>query len=159
MKKKETTRYSEVFKQKVVREVESGVLSMEQARIVYDIGGGSTIARWISEYGINERVGKKVLIMTKEEERENLILKRDLEIMKKALEDAQVKICILEVQVELAEKEMGVSLKKNYEFLSSMEVQKDLSLKKLKEELRESAKSSISALSPSTNPKKPLKRR
>ena len=158
MKKRETTRYSEVFKQKVVREIESGVFSMEQARLVYDIGGSSTISRWITEYGINEKVGKKVHIMTKDEERENLILKRDNELLKKALEDAQVKILMLEAGIEVAEEKYGWDLKKK--ILSRLSTSSPgISVKPAsKGALSEPVVASASAGKPTTSRKKSLKR-
>ena len=112
MKQKQVVSYSEVFKRKVVKEIEEGILTISQARTVYDIGGSSTIGRWLREYGINDRVGKVVHIMTNTEERENLILKRDLELMKKALGDAQVKLKVYEALVDIAHDKYGLDLKK-----------------------------------------------
>ena len=40
------TKYSESFKQKVVKEVEEGKLSKHQVQKKYDIKGGSTIKKW-----------------------------------------------------------------------------------------------------------------
>jgi len=45
MKKRTRKRYSTAFARKVVWEVETGKLSVQQARRLYDIGGGSTILR------------------------------------------------------------------------------------------------------------------
>jgi len=42
MKERKRKRYSTAFKRKVVREVETGHLSVQDARRLYDIGGGST---------------------------------------------------------------------------------------------------------------------
>ena len=46
-------RYSTAFKQKVVSEIESGQITVAQARKVYDIRGGETIPRWIKKLGKN----------------------------------------------------------------------------------------------------------
>jgi transposase-like protein len=43
MKKRTRKRYSTAFARKVVWEVETGKLSVQQARRPYDIGGGSTV--------------------------------------------------------------------------------------------------------------------
>jgi transposase-like protein len=112
MKSKPPVCYSEVFKRKVVREIEEGILTISQARTLYDIGGSSTIRHWIDEYSINDRLGKVVHVMTKTEERENLLLKRDLELMKKALEDAQIKLKAYEALVDIAHDKYGIDLKK-----------------------------------------------
>jgi transposase-like protein len=43
--------YSMAFKQKVVREIESSKLSIEDARRLYDIRGHETIQNWIGKLG------------------------------------------------------------------------------------------------------------
>ncbi len=60
MKQKTALCYSEVFKCKVVKEIEDGVLTISQARTIYNIGGSSTLKRWINEYGINDCIGRTV---------------------------------------------------------------------------------------------------
>lgn len=45
--------YSTAFKLKVISEIESGQLSIEQARKIYNIGGSSTITKWIKKFGKN----------------------------------------------------------------------------------------------------------
>ncbi len=46
--------YSENFKKKVVREVESGELTKEAARIKYQIKGNSAVLNWCRQYGKNK---------------------------------------------------------------------------------------------------------
>jgi len=46
--------YSENFKKKVVREVESGALTKEAARLKYKIKGNSAVLNWCRQYGKNK---------------------------------------------------------------------------------------------------------
>lgn len=60
--KKTIYNYSLNFKRKVVAEIEKGELTLQQARLKYDIKGRSTIQRWIKKLGKNELLCKKVRI-------------------------------------------------------------------------------------------------
>ena len=46
-------RYSSSFKHKVISEIESGQLTIEGARKIYDIPGKYTVQRWLKKYGKN----------------------------------------------------------------------------------------------------------
>ncbi len=112
MKQKTALCYSEVFKRKVVKEIEDGVLTISQARTIYNIGGSSTLKRWINEYGINDRIGRTVHVMSKTEETENILLKREVKMLKQALDDAQVKAVVYEALIDIAKDKYGIDLKK-----------------------------------------------
>ncbi|MBC8186539.1 transposase [candidate division KSB1 bacterium] len=60
-------RYSKAFQQKVVTEIESGKITIGEARKIYDIGGGSTIPYWIKKLGKNHLLAKVVRIEMKDE--------------------------------------------------------------------------------------------
>jgi transposase-like protein len=62
MKERKRKRYSTAFKRKVVREVETGRLSVQDARRLYDIGGGSTVYNWLDQFG--KTASKTVHIQT-----------------------------------------------------------------------------------------------
>lgn len=57
---KETIRYSISFKQKVVREIEEEGLGVKAAARRYGIKGGSTIQKWIKQFGKNYLLNKIV---------------------------------------------------------------------------------------------------
>ena len=64
-------RYSEAFKRKVVREVESGKFSsMHAAGKAYGINGNGTVARWMCRYGDERHIPRKVRIETLKEKNE-----------------------------------------------------------------------------------------
>ncbi|HOY84463.1 MAG TPA: hypothetical protein PLQ80_04105 [Candidatus Syntrophosphaera sp.] len=110
--KKPVNRYSMAFKLRVVDDVESGLLNAEEARRLYGIGGRNTVHEWITQYGKNSRIGKKVYIMTQNEENELLRLKRENNYLKRCLENSLVKELTLESLIEVVQEEYGVDLKK-----------------------------------------------
>jgi transposase len=110
---KQCNYYSEAFKQKIISELESGKLTIEQARRIYNIGGGSTIQKWIKKYGKNHLLGKIVRIEMPEEVNELKKLKKKKAELESALAKAHLKILSLESIIETAEEELGVELKKS----------------------------------------------
>jgi transposase-like protein len=63
-------RYSESFKIKVVEELESGELSMAEARREYGIMGGSTLPDWCRQYGTGQK--REVLRVTMKSEKDRI---------------------------------------------------------------------------------------
>jgi len=115
MKEKEpVNRYSMAFKMQVVKDVENGLLNAEEARKLYGIGGRQTVHEWVCQYGMNQKIGKVVYIMTDKEERELLALRRENRMLKKALDDSQVKVIALETLIEVAEEEFKIDVKKKF---------------------------------------------
>ena len=107
-------RYSEAFKQKVVSEIESGELSIEAARRIYDIGGQTTIQKWLKKVGKYDLLYKVVRIEMKDE-KDKL---RELEKQKKQLESAlaqeHLKNICLEALIDSIEEHYGIDVKKNF---------------------------------------------
>ena len=111
--KKPVNRYSMAFKLRVVEDVESGLLNAEEARKLYGIGGRNTVHEWIAQYGKNLRLGKKVYIMTDNEELELIRLRREVKLLNKALENAMLREQTYEVLLDKIEEEHGIEVKKN----------------------------------------------
>jgi transposase-like protein len=119
MKKRVRKRYSTAFKRKVVREVETGTLSVSQAQKIYDIGGGSTIYNWLDEFGKSE--SKTVYVQTNDEtdpmstlEEENKRLREEKQALESALAQAHLKQLALESTIEVASEHFGTDVKKNF---------------------------------------------
>ena len=86
-----TIRYSEAFKQQVLRELEEGKLeSHEQARRVYGIGGKTTIRNWIRTYGKTGLMRKVVRVQKAKETSELKQLRMRVRELEKALADAHL---------------------------------------------------------------------
>ena len=112
--RKTILRYSTAFRQKVVTEIESGQLTIAQARKIYDIGGGSTIHSWIKKFGKNHLLSKVVRIEMKDEQDKIKELERQKQELESALAQAHLKIICLESLVTCAEEQLGIDLKKNF---------------------------------------------
>ncbi len=105
-------RYSMAFKQKVIKEIETGQLTIDQARRIYHIGGGATINRWIKKFGKNHLLGKIVRIEMADEVKRLEKLKKEKAELESALAKAHLKILTLESLIESAEEDLGIDLKK-----------------------------------------------
>ncbi len=60
-------RYSSAFKQKVISEIESGQITVAEARRIYDITGGNTINDWLRKFGKNHLLNKVVRVEMRNE--------------------------------------------------------------------------------------------
>lgn len=105
-------RYSLAFQQKVVREIESGELSIEDARRLYDIRGCETIQKWIRKFGKNHLLSKVVRIEMKDEKDRVKELEKRIRQLESALADEHIKNAVLESLVDIARDKYGIDLKK-----------------------------------------------
>lgn len=112
---REQRRYSVAFQLKVVGEIESGKHCMEEARRLYDIGGGSTIQRWIRKHGKNHLLNKVVRIEMADESKKLKQTEREKAELEQALGKSQLKVLYLEAVIaeyEDREKASGGKKKK-----------------------------------------------
>lgn len=94
--------YSLAFKQKVVSEIENGALSMHQAKIKYDIKGGSTIHNWIKKFGKNHLLCKKIRIEMPDEIDKIQELQARIRELEKVVVQSQIDKLALETLFQLA---------------------------------------------------------
>ena len=125
--------YSETFKMKIVDEIEQGDLTQAESSRIYNVSE-STVSRWLASYGMNDKIGKKVMIMTERETREADLLKKENRQLKRALEDSQFSNKILEKYIKFMAEEKGIDLKKNINSGFSKESQKILVSRLLKDQ-------------------------
>lgn len=102
--------YSEAFRLKVVKEIETGKLTVAEASRLYEINGAETIYIWIRKYGKNELIRKSVRIEMKGEKDINKALKEKIRELEQALAAATIEnICsrshIEELESHLTEEE------------------------------------------------------
>ena len=120
---RELVRYSISFKQKVVREVESG-LGIEAARRRYGIKGYGTIQRWLKKFGKNHLLNKIVRVEVKGEKDRIKELEAEVKKLKIALADATLAKDALETLVEIVNEHYHTDVKKNLGQLPSKEPRK-----------------------------------
>ena len=103
-------KYSSAFKLKVVSEIESGKLSINQAMEIYDIGGSTTISKWIKNLGKNHLLSKIVRIEMKDEADKLKELKERVRQLEKLLANKELDNLMNEAFLELLADDQGVDL-------------------------------------------------
>jgi transposase-like protein len=113
IKKKE---YTTNFKLQVVREVLSGKITKEGARLRYNIGGNSTILDWMrvlagyrtKQTGTNPLLNLQAMRIDDEKAR----LEEEVKRLQSELDHAKLKGRAYQIMVELAKEEYGLDLEK-----------------------------------------------
>lgn len=112
--------YTLTLKLNVVKEIESGKLTLSQAQKQYGIQGDSTIRNWLKKYGNFDWENQIPSNMTKSPEQRILELEakvRLLEKQKAQLEHqnhiADSKAIIFDMMIDIAEKEYKIDVRKN----------------------------------------------
>lgn len=99
--------YSLAFKLQVIEEVEKGELSYKQAQRKYGIQGRSTVLSWLRKHGrLNWK--KRNPMKGKESPQE------EIRKLKKELQRAETDKKILQIAIDVAEKELGIEIRKKY---------------------------------------------
>lgn len=110
---KETIRYSISFKQKVVREIEEEGLGVKAAARRYGIKGGSTVQKWIKQFGKNYLLNKIVRVEMKGEKDRVKELEAEIKKLKIALADATMEKHALETLIDIVNENYQTDVKKN----------------------------------------------
>lgn len=118
-------RYSMSFKQKVIREIESGKITKSEARRMYNIGSDTSIQQWIKKLGKLHLLNKIVRIELKDEVSRLKQLEKEKKELESALAQAHLKLIVYESIIEIAEEELGVEIKKNFKSGSLTEAVKE----------------------------------
>ena len=113
MKKETIKRYSQAFKQQVVREYESGSSSYYLVR-KYGIGDHKTVKRWVEQYGRSGYRTEVAVIQTVEDQQEVKAMRMRMAELEKALAASVLENRMLQATVEVASRELGIDLKKNF---------------------------------------------
>lgn len=107
---KKVVRYSEAFKLKVVSEIESGALLVNEARLKYDIRGGQTIQNWIKKLGKNHLLCRVVRIESPMDINQIKLLKARIAELERALAQTQLECLQSESYLHQACQELGMEV-------------------------------------------------
>lgn len=111
MKRSEAVRYSEAFKQQVIRELEAGkFLGPSAAARAYGIRGSGTIKGWLRKYARGDLMPRRLTITTMAEADEKQALKQRVRALEKALADTHMKELLGAAYLELACKRLGLEV-------------------------------------------------
>ncbi|MFO7682118.1 MAG: transposase [Chloroflexota bacterium] len=106
-------RYSQAFRQQVVREYEDGA-SIYSLRQKYGIGAHNTIERWVKQYGRSSYRSGVVHIQTVEDQLEFKAMKSQITGLESALAQSVLENRMLTTTIEVASQALGIDLKKNF---------------------------------------------
>ena len=113
MKKEPIKRYSQAFKQQVVRQYEAGASATSLAQ-QYGIGSHTTIKKWVKKYGRSGFRTEKVVIQTVEDQVEVKAMQARIAALESALAESVLENRMLEATLAVASAELKVDLKKNF---------------------------------------------
>jgi transposase-like protein len=101
-------RYSQAFKQQVVKDVEEGFLSCEQARRKYGIKGDGTVQTWLKRMGKLKALPTVIRLENPNEKDRIKELERQIRQLKNSLADTQVRYLLAESQFEIVCEQQGL---------------------------------------------------
>ncbi len=104
-------RYSQAFKQQVVKEYEAGS-SVNELRTKYGIGGGSTIQSWIQHYGREGTRHKLLVIQSPQEQNQVKVLQERVVQLEKVVAQLTLDKLMLAASLAEAEAQLGEGVKK-----------------------------------------------
>ena len=112
--------YSHTFKLSVVKEYESGGVTLGALKRKYGIQGESTIRNWIEKFGNfdwQNRTGSYMQKKTKDQEllelrQKVLTLEKKNARLEKELEEKEQKVAFFDLMVDMAEKEFNIDIRK-----------------------------------------------
>lgn len=111
--------YSMSFKLQVVREIESGELSMTAATQKYGIQARSSVRNWLRKYGTFDWENQTPSNMPKSQEQKILELEAKVKLLEKQkaflehqVDRADRKAVLFDMMIDLAEKEFNIPIRK-----------------------------------------------
>jgi transposase-like protein len=111
MKKEVVRRYSQAFKQQVVREYEAGA-SVNSLMQKYGIGGHRTVPRWIKTYSLAGIRSEVMIIQSAEDQLAFKAMKKHISELESALSESVLENRMLKSTLDVASKALEIDLKK-----------------------------------------------
>ena len=108
LQKSQVIRYSEAFKEQVIRELEQGDLNPNQLSKKYGIKGVNTVQYWLRRRGKLNLLPKLIRVEKPDEKDKVKELEKQIRQLKEALADTQVRYLIAETQLEIVCKQQGL---------------------------------------------------
>ena len=113
MKKEPVKRYSQAFKQQVVKEYEAGA-SANHLRQKYGIGSPATVKQWVKQYGCYGFRSEQVMIQTVADQMEVKAMKQRIADLETALAEVVLENRMLNATLEVASQALEMDIKKNF---------------------------------------------
>jgi len=105
--------YNTAFRRRVAQDYNNGDRSVWQLSQVYNVPA-QTISRWALKFSGELAEQTTDAPMTEEEQKQMLVLQKQLDDLKKKLEYEQMRNFALETMADLAKSELGIDIRKNF---------------------------------------------
>lgn len=110
--------FSESFKIKKVREIETGITKVCDICKNYEVSN-TAVYRWINKYSIMKKKKEKIVIESESDTQELLKLKKKIAELERMIGQKQVLIDFKDKMIDIAEDTYGVDIKKKFSNLPS----------------------------------------
>jgi transposase-like protein len=110
--------YTKEFKESLVKEFESGQLSVSQLGKLHNISS-TIIYRWIYKFSTFNEKGFRVIEMKSSSLTKLKELEQKVKELERAVGQKQIKIDYLEKMIDIAKEELNIDIKKNFNTLQS----------------------------------------
>lgn len=104
--------YSTSFKLGVVRRVATGELTKEQARREYGIASNSVILEWMRKFGYCSDPHTQPLMAKTTDKMDPDELKKKVLQLEKQLQNERIRSELYQTMIDVAERELGISIRK-----------------------------------------------
>jgi transposase len=101
--------YSESLKREIIFQVQSGLISKEEARRKYGVNGHSTILKWIRKFEESDPQFQSLMDYNKSDKKDLIKRIKELERM---LEDEQIRSLGYSKMIDIAEEQLKVPIRK-----------------------------------------------
>jgi len=103
--------FSEAIKKKVVKDIETGKVSVRGVSREYDVSNAS-VYRWLNKYSRHLQSGKKLVLQMDSEAYKSKELEKRILELEAALGRKQLEVDFLNKLIDKGKEELGVDLKK-----------------------------------------------
>jgi len=110
---KKQRKFTEVFKKSIVKDFESGKLSVPQLERLHSISN-SLIYKWIYKFSTFNEKGYRVVDMKQSSINKLKELEQKVKELEQAVGQKQIKIDYLEKMIDIAKEELDIDIKKNF---------------------------------------------
>lgn len=106
--------FSDSFKEKVVKDLDSGLTSIREVSTLYDVKQ-QTIYNWLYRYSIHHKKGSRMVVELQSEGKKTEQLEKRVAELERFIGQKQLSIDYLEKLVALASAHYQTDLKKNFD--------------------------------------------
>lgn len=110
-KSRQNRRFTESFKQALVREIEAKNIQTRKASKIYGVPY-ATLFGWVKKYGSGLDKSFPPTVLADKNNKDTELLNEENKLLRKALEASNQKVFSLETMIDIAEKELSIDIRK-----------------------------------------------